>query len=322
MGFCVLHFDEFRVPQPPPPGAPRRRAAAPAPAAAPPPLRPSAFALTQLCAVVGGAVYVQRAAAAIRDGISEGLAASGVAAAAATTPQPPPPPPRSGRGGDALGVGVTPSRRSLDETLRRSLDGPIRRSLDVVVGGGAAAAPRGAQPRPSGAPASPASDWADAAEALRGGDIDAAGVGSRPQLHARLEAMLGSAGLAARFGVAAEPFAAFAADVEAAMAANPFHKCVRCAWCFCTVVSRRAASPPPRRRRSFEHCVNVSHACWRMLDTGRLVEGGVLNDLDAYALLLAAMCHDLEHPGHTNAFGAKRCDEHPWFRWSRSKCVC
>lgn len=29
------------------------------------------------------------------------------------------------------------------------------------------------------------------------------------------------------------------------MAANPFHKCVRCAWCFCTVVSRRAASPPP-----------------------------------------------------------------------------
>jgi len=44
----------------------------------------------------------------------------------------------------------------------------------------------------------------------------------------------------------------------------------------------------------------VQHACWLFL-TDPAVRG-LLDDLDCLALLLSAICHDLEHPGLTNAY--------------------
>ena len=47
---------------------------------------------------------------------------------------------------------------------------------------------------------------------------------------------------------------------------------------------------------------HVARFTWLLLDQGRLrsSDGGPLRDADALAALLAALCHDLEHPGTTN----------------------
>jgi hypothetical protein len=53
----------------------------------------------------------------------------------------------------------------------------------------------------------------------------------------------------------------------------------------------------------------IMHACWLFL-TDLSVRNGLLEEIDCLALLLAAVCHDLEHPGTTNAFQARAscCD--------------
>ena len=58
---------------------------------------------------------------------------------------------------------------------------------------------------------------------------------------------------------------------------------------------------------NFRHAFLVALAAWRFVVAGRLVASSPgarppLGHLDVLALLLAALCHDLEHPGTTNAF--------------------
>ena len=56
---------------------------------------------------------------------------------------------------------------------------------------------------------------------------------------------------------------------------------------------------------NFHHCVDVTHATFLML----LGIRGAVSDLECYALLLAAVAHDLEHPGVNNAYLIK--SKHP-----------
>ena len=88
--------------------------------------------------------------------------------------------------------------------------------------------------------------------------------------------MLHAAGLLRRFRIPAAAAHAFAAGVAAAMPeSNSFHN-VRHVFC-------------------------VAQTAFRFLIESH-ARAALLHDLDALALLLAAMCHDLEHPGTTNAF--------------------
>lgn len=55
---------------------------------------------------------------------------------------------------------------------------------------------------------------------------------------------------------------------------------------------------------SFRHAFTVTHVSWRLMATSpRLRE--LTRSIDRLALLLAALCHDLDHPGVTNAFQAR-----------------
>ena len=89
-----------------------------------------------------------------------------------------------------------------------------------------------------------------------------------------LAAMLHSLGLFRRFQLSPSAFADFVADTATHYSDNPFH--------------------------CFKHAFMVTHQCWLFLrdDATR----ALLLEIDMLALLLAAICHDLEHPGTTNAF--------------------
>ena len=56
---------------------------------------------------------------------------------------------------------------------------------------------------------------------------------------------------------------------------------------------------------NFQHCVDVAHATFLMLVGVR----HAVSDLECYALLLAALAHDLEHPGVNNSYLIK--SKHP-----------
>jgi hypothetical protein len=88
-------------------------------------------------------------------------------------------------------------------------------------------------------------------------------------------AMMHGVGVLRRFQIRPTAFAAFMVDVAAHYADNPFH--------------------------NFRHSFMVCHACWLFL-SDLSVRNGLLEELDVLALLLSAICHDLEHPGTTNAF--------------------
>jgi hypothetical protein len=88
--------------------------------------------------------------------------------------------------------------------------------------------------------------------------------------------MLHSMGLLRRFSIQPTHLAALVSDVAARYNANPFH--------------------------SFRHAFTVMHTCWLFLNTSVSLRRQQLQDLDWLTLLLAALCHDLEHPGTTNAF--------------------
>jgi hypothetical protein len=58
----------------------------------------------------------------------------------------------------------------------------------------------------------------------------------------------------------------------------------------------------------FRHAFTVTQHVWLFLaDRSEGACCHALQELDCLALLLAAMCHDLEHPGTTNAFQARGC---------------
>ena len=93
--------------------------------------------------------------------------------------------------------------------------------------------------------------------------------------------MLDSLGLLRRFRMSPNAVARFVADVAAHYNSCPFH--------------------------NFRHAFLVALAAWRFVVAGRLASSSPgapppLGPLDVLALLLAALCHDLEHPGTTNAF--------------------
>ena len=72
---------------------------------------------------------------------------------------------------------------------------------------------------------------------------------------------------------------ALAAAVEAGMPDNPYHNSA--------------------------HAFNVALTAWRLLRCGGLRQA--LEPLHQLALLLAALCHDLQHPGTNNAFQVASC---------------
>jgi hypothetical protein len=97
-----------------------------------------------------------------------------------------------------------------------------------------------------------------------------------------ITAMLHSHGLLRRFRISPAACAAFAAGVQARMHDVPFH--------------------------NFRHAFMVMHTSWLFLaDSG--LRKGLLQDVDWLALLLASICHDLDHPGTTNAFQVNTASE-------------
>ena len=46
----------------------------------------------------------------------------------------------------------------------------------------------------------------------------------------------------------------------------------------------------------------MAHFAYLVLKNSRLLEAGVLSSLEAFALLIAAMCHDLDHRGTNNSY--------------------
>ena len=50
------------------------------------------------------------------------------------------------------------------------------------------------------------------------------------------------------------------------------------------------------------HGFTVAHFAYLVLKNSRLMEAGVVSSLEAFALLIAAMCHDLDHRGTNNSY--------------------
>ena len=71
---------------------------------------------------------------------------------------------------------------------------------------------------------------------------------------------------------------------------------------FVAVVQRHYS--PQNPYHNFQHCVDVTHATFLMLVGIR----AAVSDIECYALLLAALAHDLEHPGVNNAYLIKSRD--------------
>ena len=97
--------------------------------------------------------------------------------------------------------------------------------------------------------------------------------------HRLLAAMLHSLGLFRRFRLSPTAFADFVADIATHYSDNPFH--------------------------NFAHAFKVAHQCWLFARDEAM--RGLMEDVDLLALLLAAICHDLEHPGTTNSFQVNTC---------------
>ena len=97
--------------------------------------------------------------------------------------------------------------------------------------------------------------------------------------HRLLVAMLHSLGLFRRFRLSPTAFADFVADTATHYSDNPFH--------------------------NFSHAFKVAHQCWLFVRDEAM--RGLMEDIDLLALLLAAICHDMEHPGTTNSFQVNTC---------------
>lgn len=64
------------------------------------------------------------------------------------------------------------------------------------------------------------------------------------------------------------------------------------------------------------HAVDVMHATYLMLES--MGASGLLTELEQLALILSALCHDLDHPGLTNSFQVRFC----LLRACRCCCCC
>ena len=97
-----------------------------------------------------------------------------------------------------------------------------------------------------------------------------------------LVAILHGCGLLRRFRIPPSRALAFTTALAEHMPSNPFHNV------------RHVFAVTVTAYRFVHHSATCRHA---------------LEDVDVLALLLAAMCHDLEHPGTTNAFQVNTCSQ-------------
>jgi hypothetical protein len=58
---------------------------------------------------------------------------------------------------------------------------------------------------------------------------------------------------------------------------------------------------------NYVHCVDVCHACYLYLT--KYKAGELLQLADILALLISALCHDINHPGLNNSFHVKQQSE-------------
>lgn len=58
---------------------------------------------------------------------------------------------------------------------------------------------------------------------------------------------------------------------------------------------------------NFRHAFDVTQGVYHFLTVGRAAE--LLTPLDIFALLISALCHDLDHPGTNNVFHASTCSK-------------
>lgn len=63
---------------------------------------------------------------------------------------------------------------------------------------------------------------------------------------------------------------------------------------------RKGYRDPPYH--NWLHAFSVTHFAFLLLQNLKLVERNVLTSLEALALLVSSMCHDLDHRGTTNSF--------------------
>ncbi|CAN0499931.1 unnamed protein product [Ectocarpus sp. 12 AP-2014] len=68
-------------------------------------------------------------------------------------------------------------------------------------------------------------------------------------------------------------------------------------WNFLRAVERRH---PPNAFHNLSHAVSVTHASFTIVKTSRA--DSLLRPLDKLGLLVAAFCHDIDHPGNNNAY--------------------
>merc|ERR1719233_1221292 len=68
---------------------------------------------------------------------------------------------------------------------------------------------------------------------------------------------------------------------------------------FILMVKRGYRDPP---YHNWSHGFTVAHFAYLILDTGSFIQKGVVSELEAFALLVACMCHDLDHRGTNNNF--------------------
>jgi hypothetical protein len=259
-------------------------------------------ALRELSTVLGGAIFVRRALGIGRSGALNVSSSSRSRGNAALLPGMPLPP---RRGASATQLQRAEAKAAVREARQsaRAADGgddaDAATSSDTGtsgceggrLSGGAGFAPVAedteptsldeAKPSAEDAAALAALDAAAEADGvtLRRWSLDAAEF-EDGELRRLFAAMMHAHGLLRAFKLSPSALDAFTADVAARYAGNPFH--------------------------NWRHAFSVAHATWRLLDDEGAPDAPPLRSrlepLDCLSLLLAALCHDLEHPGTTNAF--------------------
>jgi hypothetical protein len=101
---------------------------------------------------------------------------------------------------------------------------------------------------------------------------------SDEQMMAFIEAQFRALGLLSSFKIPVAVFRRWLAAVRDMYHPNPFH--------------------------NFYHAFHVTHMTFLIISTINATR--YLQDLDILATMIAAVCHDLDHPGHTNAFENNR----------------
>jgi hypothetical protein len=118
-----------------------------------------------------------------------------------------------------------------------------------------------------------------------------------------LVAMLEHLGFVARYQMPYPTLARFLLTVRRGYRRVPYHNWRYVpAWVGGGHSTKRAVPPASglTERRGFRHAFAVAHFCFTLLATQPV--GRFLDDHEQLGLLLAAICHDIDHRGRNNAF--------------------